>query len=439
MDTGKPVPKAGLAAVPTPADGTDNVYERDVIGNKADTALYAAAATASMMRYLKALLGSAIIATGTFTTSSATVPADTGKAAVATNFYNGCIIMPLTGACAMQPRRIAKFTTTTGEYMIDPARPFTAATGAVTYIIIAEQDSQFNALTFGVFTTSSATVPADNTSGIQTKATGYYNGCLLMPLSGVCAFQPRRILVFTTSTGVFTLNVNRPFTAAPGAVPYLIFTDQEESFNALAYGTFTTSSTTVPADTGKSAYVNDYFKGCTLMPLTGVCAFQPRLIKQFTTATGVYTLDDPFTTLPSTVPYVIMGPQQPIQRLLDIFDQTNAILELKETGQSQLTTDGTEQTCYINNSPQGVFKPLNFLIDTTAMAAGDEIHVRVYYILKSGGSYIKFVDTTYSGAQDPDGKNFELLVNRFGVKVTVQRTALGVDRAYDWEVFYENA
>ena len=36
-DTGKLVPKAGLAAVPTPADGSDNVYERDVIGNKADT------------------------------------------------------------------------------------------------------------------------------------------------------------------------------------------------------------------------------------------------------------------------------------------------------------------------------------------------------------------------------------------------------------------
>ena len=86
---------------------------------------------------IQTLLGYLVIATGTFTTSSATLPADTGKAALATGYYNGCLIMPLTGVCALQPRRITTFTTTTGVYTLTLS--YTAAPGLVNYVILASQ------------------------------------------------------------------------------------------------------------------------------------------------------------------------------------------------------------------------------------------------------------------------------------------------------------
>jgi hypothetical protein len=86
---------------------------------------------------IQTLLNYLIIATGTFTTSSATLPADTGKGALATHYYDGCLILPLTGVCALQPRRITTFTTTTGVYTLAVA--YTAAPGLVNYVLLASQ------------------------------------------------------------------------------------------------------------------------------------------------------------------------------------------------------------------------------------------------------------------------------------------------------------
>ncbi|MBU1067112.1 hypothetical protein KKE60_04965, partial [Patescibacteria group bacterium] len=82
----------------------------------------------------------------------------------------------------------------------------------------------------GTLTTSSATVPADNA---RTEGNDYFNGCLLMPTEGVCRFQPRRIVDYTGAGGVFTLDPNNPFTAAPGLVDYIIIGDQTEFIPAV--------------------------------------------------------------------------------------------------------------------------------------------------------------------------------------------------------------
>ena len=122
------------------ADGTNNQTPAQVLGNKASTAIFAATDTADAIRYLKGILASMTIGTGTFTTSSATVPADIVMGAAKGNdYYNGALLIPLTGACAFQPRLIADFATTTGIYTIDANHPFTADTGLVTYIIVASQ------------------------------------------------------------------------------------------------------------------------------------------------------------------------------------------------------------------------------------------------------------------------------------------------------------
>lgn len=117
--------------------GSDNVansYMGDPIGNKADTATYSLAATKSLMNYLKGVLQMEVLATGTFTTSSATVPADTGRTE-ASSFWKGCILVPLTGSAALQPRYIAGFNNTGGVFTVDAENPFTAATGTVAYAL----------------------------------------------------------------------------------------------------------------------------------------------------------------------------------------------------------------------------------------------------------------------------------------------------------------
>lgn len=123
-----------LAAVPN-ADVTTNTNERDVIGNKSDAAVYTVAATKSIEGYVKGILNSHIMATGTFTTSSTTVPADSGRSE-ADNYWKGCRIIPITGSAALQPRTIASFANAGGVFTLDSDNPFTAAPGAVVYVII---------------------------------------------------------------------------------------------------------------------------------------------------------------------------------------------------------------------------------------------------------------------------------------------------------------
>ncbi len=202
----------------------------------------------------------------------------------------------------------------------------------------------------------------------------------------------------------------------------------------ISTGTFTTSSATVPADTSQTA-VNDHYKGHTLMPVAGVCAFEPRPIRQYTATTDVFTLDEPFTQAPGLVAYVVVDKGYPIQRLLDIFNVVNAILELTETGGS-VTTDGTEQDLYRVNIPAAVFKPLMLDLDCTNMVAGDQIELRTYYRKVTGGNMIKQDDMVFSGPQNPASKVVELHPNRYGILVSITRL-LGTDRAYQYSVSWE--
>lgn len=119
-----------------------------------------------------------------------------------------------------------------------------------------------------------------------------------------------------------------------------------------------------------------------------------------------------------------------------VFDLINAILTLTETG-GTVTTDGTEQNVYINNAPAGVFDPKIVQIDFTNQTAGETVVLREYYRIKSGGGMVKMDERTFAGVQDPLLKNVTLEENRFGVQVTIQRTAVVVDRAYDWEAVYK--
>lgn len=117
-----------------------------------------------------------------------------------------------------------------------------------------------------------------------------------------------------------------------------------------------------------------------------------------------------------------------------IFNLVNAMLVTTETG-GTLTTTGAVQDLYINNAPAGVYEPLKVMLDCSNMVAGDTIVIRTNYRINAAGGLINKDEVTFQNAQDPALKNIELEPNRFGCSVTIQRIA-GVDRAYDFAVFY---
>ena len=80
------------------------------------------------------LLGPTVIAQGTLTTDSQTVPADNTRTEGNDHFKN-CILIPRAGAIAWQPRPIRTYTSVGGIFELD--EPFTALPGLVTYYVIA--------------------------------------------------------------------------------------------------------------------------------------------------------------------------------------------------------------------------------------------------------------------------------------------------------------
>jgi len=117
-----------------------------------------------------------------------------------------------------------------------------------------------------------------------------------------------------------------------------------------------------------------------------------------------------------------------------VFNIVNSFLVTKETG-GTITTDGTEQDVYVNDAPQGVFEPDTVKIDFTNQTAAETVVVRLYTRHRAGGAYVKEDQKAFVGVQDPEERNIGLGPNRFGVRVTMERTAGGAF-AYDWEALY---
>jgi len=127
-----------------------------------------------------------------------------------------------------------------------------------------------------------------------------------------------------------------------------------------------------------------------------------------------------------------------------ILEDTGAIREVTDSEAiltevaGQITTDGSEQILYTEETPAGIFEPRCCKIDFTNHTAGETVVVRVSYRIAPGGNLILQSATTFAGAQDPDLINIELEPNRYGFGITIEKTA-GDNKAYDWEVFYEEA
>lgn len=124
----------------------------------------------------------------------------------------------------------------------------------------------------------------------------------------------------------------------------------------LARGTFTTSSATVPADTGRTE-ANDYWNGCYLVPTAGAIIGEPRLIVDFANAGGVFTLDTdiPFTAVPGTVAYVIIPGNVQIAPTADSAATTTPAHVIGNKGDAT-TADTVEGTAATTKSLQSLLK-----------------------------------------------------------------------------------
>jgi len=125
--------------------------------------------------------------------------------------------------------------------------------------------------------------------------------------------------------------------------------------------------------------------------------------------------------------------------ILTIIRAVTDAMPVLENAFGTITTDGTEQDVYINDAPAGVFLPICVDIDFTNQTAAETTVVKHYKRMKSGGAMVsKTAPTTYAGiVADPKVRTITLQPNRFGIKVTIQRTAIGVDRDYDHEAYYK--
>ena len=113
----------------------------------------------------------------------------------------------------------------------------------------------------------------------------------------------------------------------------------------------------------------------------------------------------------------------------------NSLATLEETG-AALTTDGTEQNVYVNETPAGVFRPMCVKLDCTNHTAAETVVIRTYYRIAPAGAYVLQDTLTFVGAISPELLNIELEPNRYGIRVTLQLTA-GTNREYVWEVCYK--
>ena len=141
------------------------------------------------------------------------------------------------------------------------------------------------------------------------------------------------------------------------------------------------------------------------------------------------------TALDVTLPALLTGAKG-LQYIYDLLDEMP--IKLKRIGDT-ITTDGTEQTLFIYDAPANTLDNIKLHMDLTNMVTTDSIAIKEYYRVKSGGNYILKTTTTFSNAQAPALATFGLECTLFGFKLTITRLASGAggDKAYDYEVYFE--
>lgn len=130
-----------------------------------------------------------------------------------------------------------------------------------------------------------------------------------------------------------------------------------------------------------------------------------------------------------------------LNRVNAIFNQVNAIQVLTETGGS-ITTTAAELDIYRVETPLGVFKPISFKIDLTNMLAADDLTIRVYERIVTGGALVRSDVQNYAGVQTVEPvspmKTITLDPNRFGFQITIDENGASGHVVCPWAITYES-
>lgn len=190
--------------------------------------------------------------------------------------------------------------------------------------------------------------------------------------------------------------------------------------------------------------VNDFVTNKTILIMSGDAIKETKAATVFNPATGGITVDPPFSAqiITGTLFRIInLSAGSSLAIIIDVltasFDLINAMLVLTETG-GTVTTTGGEDDVYINDAPAGVYDPQKVRIDFSNQTAAETVVVRTYYRISPavGANLIKKDEVTFAGVQDPALINVELEPCRYGIRVSMERTAGGA-KDYDWEVLYK--
>ena len=83
-----------------------------------------------------------------------------------------------------------------------------------------------------------------------------------------------------------------------------------------------------------------------------------------------------------------------------------------------------------------MYTPKWLIIDFANQTVTETILILVYYRIAPAGPWVVDDRETIAGVPVNAGLSIQLKDNRYGVWVTIEKTA-GTNRAYDWTVFYE--
>ena len=355
------------------------------------------------------------IATGTFTTESTTVPADTGRTE-ANGYFDSCWIVPLANVEINQPRQIASYANAGGVFTMKTGTTWiTAPSGA--YAIWSNGTGK-NVMGLGIFTTSSASVPADTRRG---EVTGYWNGCQLMPLTGDAGNQPRNIASFTTGTGVFGLPSGALFTTAPGLVNYAIVRGTQDQVpaidttSALTYkSTIGNKSDTAQTTVGTTRSIIAYVKGL-LNQIAGLITAIGTSADTHATTTSLHGVLDKVYDGVAAIPTTAMrGTDGAMLATEDgsSFDAIPVLVDLPKLEDAvYFKTGGTDGTTWPTGTAQD---PSGDMTDVLAMC-GTRNTTRI--IMTTGTTLIESCEeytfigvnngiTIDLGSQDADGSHF---------------------------------
>jgi hypothetical protein len=386
---------------------------------------------------------------GTWTSSAATTTTITaaGLADVA-GLYIGQMVLPLEGAMAGEARYIIAYNGTT-QLTVSPAWASDPdAAGNIQFSVVAGTGSAISTVALGTDGTT-VTDSATNVIGAigVNNANNAFSSSSVVPNADGSLMERTDYLM-----GLPLEALNTAIPAAPVALSANALLKGQVIYVApVTTGGTTTFSSTQMAGYGVGRFVN-WIAFCTYDVGGAVAA--PQGESQIVTAytnTGD-TVGTAFTTLATGDIIILINPATASKYGLDtvqgggetlqsIKDDLSTGLDLARSpwsGTYTIATGGAHSHVYTESDTQPFFFG-GFSVDLTAMAAGDTMIIKIYKMIKSGGTLLQISDNyayTYTDAQVPALKEFNLnTYNVYGIDITIELSVGGTNRAVDVEIF----